>query len=71
MMDIMVFRTRPEGQEMMQAPGKFIATMSVDCLAQSTDDPDVHGQYVEISGHGTQQDRRSDGAESKYHDFNG
>lgn len=71
MMDVMVFGAGPEREEVVQAPGELIAAMGVDGLEQPTDNPDVHGQDVEIPGHGAQQDGRSDGAEAQDHDFDG
>lgn len=71
MMDVMMFGAGPEREEVVQAPGEFVAAVGVDGLEQPADDPDVHGQDVEVPSHGAQQDRRSDGAEAQDHDFDG
>jgi len=51
--DIVVVSTCPEGQEVVQTPGKFVPAVSIDGLKQAEDDPHVHGQDVEISCDGT------------------
>lgn len=71
MMDVMMFGAGPEREEVVQAPGELVAAVGVDGLEQPADDPDVHGQDVEVPGHGAYQDGRSDGAEAQDHDFDG
>ena len=54
---------------MMQTPGKFVAAMRVDRLKQPAHDPYIHCQNMQITSDGAPQDRSSDCAETKNHDF--
>lgn len=67
----MVIRTCPEGQEMVQAPRELIAGVCVDGLEQTEDDPNVHGQDVEVARERAVQDGTTDGAKAENHDLNG
>ena len=53
----------------MQAPGKFIAAMCVDCLEQPAYNPHVHGQNVEIACDSAPQDWRTNGPETQDHNL--
>lgn len=70
-MDIVVFGASPEGKEVVERPGKLVARVCVDGLEQAKDDPDVHGQDVEILGDGAPHDGNTDSTETQAHDFNG
>ncbi len=48
-MKIMMVRPRPEGNEVMQTPGKLVAAVGVNSLEQSQNDPQVHGQDMQIA----------------------
>jgi hypothetical protein len=69
MMHIMMIRARPKRQEMMQAPRKLIAAMRVNCLEQSTHDPEIHSQDMQIASYRAPEDRRADGSQAEHHHF--
>lgn len=71
MMGIMMIRSGPERQEVVQAPGKLIATVGVDGLEQPEGDPNVHGQDVEVAGECGPQDRRAHRSDSQDQGFYG
>jgi hypothetical protein len=56
---------------MVQTPGKVVPAVRIDSLEHTDCDPRVHGQDVEILCNGAIQNRRSDGSETKGHDFDG
>lgn len=68
-MHIMMVRARPKRQEMMQTPRELVSAVRVDCLEQSADNPNVHRQYMQITGEGAPKNRGADGAETEDHDF--
>lgn len=65
----MVVGAGPEWQEMMQTPGEFVARMGVDRLEQPQDDPDVHGDDMQVLGDGAEDNGDADGAECEDHRF--
>jgi hypothetical protein len=67
--NIVVFSASPEGKEMVKRPGELVARMCVNGLEEAEDDPDVHGQDVEILGDGAKHDRDTNGTETQAHDF--
>lgn len=69
MMDIVVLGASPERQEMVQAPREVIAAVCVDGLEEAKNDPDIHGEDVEIAGDCAPQDRDTDGADAQDHDL--
>jgi hypothetical protein len=69
MMRIVVLRASPERQEMVQRPREFVAGMRINGLEKSEQDPDVHGQDVQVLGDSAPDDRCADCAQSKHHDF--
>lgn len=69
MMGIVVIRTRPEGDNVVKTPGELVAGMRVDGLEETADDPEVHGKDVKVLCNGAPDDRCSDCAETKHHDF--
>lgn len=69
--NVVVFGACPERQEMMQAPRELIAGMSINGLEQPADDPEVHGQDVQVVCDGAVQDGRANGTEAEDHDFDG
>lgn len=52
-MYIVMVGARPKGDEVMQAPGKLVAAVSVDGLEEPEGDPEIHGQDVQIAGDST------------------
>jgi hypothetical protein len=68
--NVVVFSTSPEWEEVMQAPGEFVTTVSVDSLEKTEGDPDVHSQDVEILCEQSPDDRDHDGSSAENHSFN-
>ena len=52
-MYVMVVSAGPEREEVVQAPWELITAMRVDGLEQTEDNPNIHGQDMEILGDGT------------------
>ena len=69
MVHIVMIGSSPERQEMVQAPRELVAAVRIDGLEETEDDPEVHGQDVEVLGEGAPEDRGADGSESEDHDF--
>ena len=46
----MVISTGPEGEDVLERPRKIVSAVSVDGLEETENDPDVHGEDVEVSG---------------------
>lgn len=61
--------TSPERQKVVQTPWELIARVRVNSLEQTANDPDVHGQNVQVLGDGTPQDWRANGSQAQNHDF--
>lgn len=66
-MDIVVVGTSPEWKEVVQAPGEFVTRVSVDCLEQTANNPEVHCHDVEIFENGAEDNGNADSAESQDH----
>ena len=71
MVNVVVLGAGPEGQEVVQTPWELVTAVCVDGLGQTEDDPNVHGQNVEILGDGAEDNGDTDGAETQDHDFDG
>ena len=71
MVDIVVVGSGPEGKEVVQTPRELIAGVSIDGLKQTENDPDIHGDNVQILGNGTEHNGNADASESKNHGFQG
>lgn len=69
MMKIMMIRTGPEGEEVVETPRELITTVRVDGLEQAQHNPDVHCEDVQVAGEGAPEDRASDSTETKNHDL--
>ena len=69
MVHVVVLRAGPEGQEMVQAPRELVAGVRVYGLEQAQDDPEVHGQDVQVLSEGAPQHGAEDGADAEEHDF--
>lgn len=63
--------TSPERQDVSQAPGEIVATVGIDSLEETANNPHVHGEEVQIPSQGNPEDRRADSSESEEHDFEG
>jgi hypothetical protein len=68
-MNVVVLSASPEGQEVVQAPGELVTAVRIDSLEHTEDDPNVHGQDVEVFGDGAEDNRYADSSEAQYHDF--
>lgn len=53
----------------MQAPWELVAAVSINSLEQPQNDPNVHGQDVEIAGESTPHNGAANSSESEEHDF--
>jgi hypothetical protein len=69
--NIVVLSASPERQEVVQTPWELVAAVRVDSLEHTEDNPDIHGQNVEVSGDGAEDDWGSDSTEAQNHDLNG
>jgi len=67
---VVVVSAGPEWKEVVQAPREFVTGVSVDGLGKSEDNPDVHGENVEVLSDAAPDDWCTDCTESKNHDFN-
>ena len=65
MVNIVMVRTGPEWQEMVQAPRKLVSTVRIDSLEKAENDPNVHGQDMKIACDGAVEDRAKDRPETK------
>lgn len=70
-MEVVVVSTGPEREDAPQAPGKIVSAVSVDGLEETSDDPGVHGEEMEIVREVHPESRGSDGAEAEDHGFDG
>lgn len=67
--DIVMLGTSPEWQEMVQAPWEIVATMSIDGLEETKNDPDIHCKDVKVPGAHDPRDRSCNRAGTENHDF--
>ena len=54
---VVVVSAGPNWEEVSQAPREVVATVGINGLEEAQDDPDVHGDQVEIASDTEQQDR--------------
>lgn len=54
---VVVVCPSPEREEMTQTPGEIITAVSVDSLEKSADNPQIHGNQVQIASQGDPDDR--------------
>lgn len=71
MVDIVMLGTGPEWEEMVKTPWEFIAAVCVDGLEQAENNPEIHGQNVQVSGDGTPEDGAANCPQTETHDLNG
>lgn len=69
--DIVVLGAGPEGQEVVQRPGELVAGVCIDGLEETADDPEVHGEDVQVTGDGAPCDGSENGTGTEDHDFDG
>jgi hypothetical protein len=67
--NVVVVCAGPDREDVVERPGELVAGVRVDGLEQTENDPDVHGQDVQVFGDGAPQDRSADGTETENHDF--
>lgn len=68
---VVVVGAGPDGEEVAQAPGEVEAAVGVDSLEEAEDDPDVHGQEVQVTGDAEVGNGRSDDTDAEEHGLNG
>lgn len=66
-MHIVVVGTSPEGQDVAQAPGEVETAVCVDGLEEAEDDPDVHGDEVQVASDGEEENGRSHDTHTEEH----
>lgn len=69
MMEIVVISTGPEGEDMLERPREVVSAVSIDGLEETKDDPDVHGEYVEVTSAKDVENRASDRPSTENEDF--
>lgn len=47
--EVVVVSTSPEGEDVLEGPGEIVSAVSIDGLEETKNDPDVHGEDVEVS----------------------
>ena len=60
---------RPEREDVLERPREIVSTVSIDGLEETEDDPNVHGEDVEVAGANDVEDRPSDRSSTKDEDF--
>lgn len=66
---VVVFCTGPERQEVVQGPREVVAGMGVDGLHQSQDHPHGDGEEMQLVGDGGVDDWETDGTEPQRHNL--
>jgi hypothetical protein len=67
--NIVVLRSSPEWQEVVQAPREFVTAVRINSLEQTANNPNVHSQDVQLAGNQNPQDGNTDCASTEEHDF--
>lgn len=67
----MVFRARPEGEDVVQRPGEVVAAVRVDGLEEAQHDPEVDGDDVQVACEEAVKEGPEDGAGAKDEDLGG
>ena len=70
-MNIVMLGSSPEWKEVVKGPWELVSGVSIDGLEETENDPDVHGDDVEVSSEGDPDDWDTDGSKTKSHHFNG
>lgn len=68
---VVMVGTSPDGEEVAQAPGEVVATVGVDGLEETQDDPNVHGDEVEIASDLKEENGRANNTNTEKHGLNG
>ena len=56
---------------MVQAPRELVATVSINRLEETKDNPQIHGKDMKVACDGTPNDWRTDSSQSQDHYLNG
>ena len=67
--EIVVISTGPEGKDVLERPREIVSAVSINSLEETEDDPDVHGEDVEVAGAKDVEDRTSDRPSTEDEDF--
>jgi len=59
-MEIVVISASPEGENVLERPREIVTAVSIDGLEETEDDPDVHGENVEVASAKDVENRTSD-----------
>jgi len=70
-MEVVVFGTRPEGNDIVQRPGKIIAAVGVNSLEKAKCDPYVNRDDMHIARKEAIYQGTEDGSSTKNEDFSG
>ena len=65
----MVISTGPEWKDVLERPGEVVSAVSIDSLEEAKNDPDVHGEDVEIASAKDVENRTSDRPSTEDEDF--
>lgn len=62
---VVVIRTRPERNPVVQTDGEVVARVGVHSLEQTQDHPNVHGKDMQVFGEGAEKEGSTDGAHTQ------
>ena len=65
----MVVSTCPEGEDVLEGPWKIVSAVSIDSLEETENDPDVHGEDVEVPGTKDVKNRTGDRSSTENEDL--
>lgn len=68
--DIVMLGAGPDGEEVVEGPWEVVSGVRIDGLEETEDDPEVHGDDVQVAGDGAPHDGAEDCAGAEDHDFN-
>lgn len=69
MVNIVMLSASPDGEEVVQGPWEVVSGVRIDGLEETEDDPEVHGDDVQVARDGAPRDGAEDGAGAENHDF--
>jgi len=67
--EVVVVSTGPEGEYVLKRPREIVSAVSIDGLEETENDPDVHGEDVEVSGAKNVKNRASDCSSTENEDL--
>lgn len=71
MVKIVVLGTGPDREEVTQRPGEIVTAVGVDGLEESKDDPDIHGEEVELASNEQEKNGSADNADTEESSLDG